>query len=177
MTFAGPLRQLNAERALLDDAFAALQVTLCEDRPAGTAPALIDRFENIVTELQAGATELADHLESLRSSPRFSLDAEQLKEIHELVLRMERCYWHELAGYAALGELIRMGHERGRAWQAWSHVVLTATQACSPPLEATHSALIDCWSEIAARRPPLATVTSLRKPEAIRPTPDTQTHR
>jgi hypothetical protein len=138
---------------------------------------LIDRFENIVTELQGAATELADRLQPLQSSPKASVDAEQLKEIHELVLRMERCYWHELAGYAALGELIRMGHERGRAWQAWTQVVLTATQACSPPLEATHSALIECWSEFAERRPQPATVIGLPKLAAVRSTQDGQTNR
>jgi hypothetical protein len=168
MTFAASLRQLTTQQTLLDEALAALHVTLCEDRPAGTAPALLDRFENIVTELRGGATELADHLQSLQTTARSALDAERLGQIHELVLRMERCYWHELAAYAAFGELMRMGHERGRAWQAWSQVVLKATQACSPPLEGTHSALLECWSGFAERRLPLATVTSLSKPQPVR---------
>lgn len=169
MTFASSVRQLGTQRTLLDEAFGALHVTLCEDRPASTVPALVDRFENIVTELRGVVAELSDSLQQLQARPRSSTDAEQLKEIHELVLRMERCYWHELASYVPLGELMRMGQERGRAWQAWSQVVLTATAACVPPLEAIHSALIECWSELAERRPSLATVTSLPKPE---PAPD-----
>jgi hypothetical protein len=161
MTIATSLRQLETQRRQLDEALCALQVTLSEDRPFGAVPALVDRFENVATELHGIATDLGERIDRLQQE--HSIDADRMREIHELMHSFARCYWHEFARYAPLRELLHMGDERGRAWQAWTQVVRSAVESCEAPFDRANSALIECWSWLADRRVAHGPAASLAK--------------
>jgi predicted lipid-binding transport protein (Tim44 family) len=155
MSLEAALGALRSELAGLQDVMSALHVTVMEDRPARGAVILVDRLDNVVTELSS-ALEEAD----ARAAQALQIDQPHgplenvraiLRQIQELLNRFTAKYVGELASHHAIEQLLQMGRERGREWRAWSQEVKTAVERCQIPLGTVASAMADCWSELADR--------------------------
>jgi hypothetical protein len=152
MTLHASMTDLERRLAALEETVAALHVTLSEDRPAGDAPALVDRFDNAAAELRGVISETRTQLRTAIASEANAPGA--LRDAHRLVNYLTTCYWRDLGSYGAVSRLMEMGAEHGRAWQSWCRVTHASIESCAEPLAQVQSALLDSWSELADRRAP-----------------------
>ena len=160
MSLLTQVRALEDRLRSLDEAASALQTTLCEDRPLGEPPALVDAFENAVLDLLSDCQEA---LQCLRLTVSW-LDAgvairdvrDELVKVHTLMARLEEHYWSRLASYKPLAQLLTMGGERGPQWRGWSRVVEAAIGDCGVGIAGAERVLINCWSELCERLLPAA---------------------
>jgi hypothetical protein len=155
MSLETTLESLRRELAGLQDAVSSLQVTATEDKPARGDAVLVDRLDNLVTDLSSTVEE-ADAIATQAiqgSQPNGPLVQTRiaLREIHGLLNRFGALYAVELAAYDPVQQLLEMGRERGREWRDWSQVVKTAIERCAAPMKATASAIMECWNELAER--------------------------
>jgi hypothetical protein len=126
-----------------------------EDRPARGAVVLVDRLDNLVTDLSSALEEAdarAVHAMQI-SQPNGPLENVRaaLRDIHELFNRVTAWYAGDLAAHDHIARLLAMGRERGREWREWSQEVKTAIERCAPPMKAVAAAIVNCWSELAER--------------------------
>lgn len=146
---------LRGELARLQEAVSALLVTVTEDKPARGAVVLVDRLDNLVTELSSILEEAdARAAQALQGSqPNGALEKVRsaFRDIHELLNRFTIRYAGELATHDHIAQLLEMGGERGREWREWSRVVKTAIERCATPMHAVAGATLACWSELAER--------------------------
>lgn len=56
-----------------------------------------------------------------------------------------------MSSYRHIAELVRLGRQRGRVWQAWTETVQTAMEQTQPEMENVNRALLSCWQEVAER--------------------------
>jgi hypothetical protein len=150
MSLEAALTSMRRELVGLQDAVAALRVTVVEDVPAGDAVVLVDRVENLVTELTgaleeaeartAGALQASEELEGVRGA---------LGDVHALLNRCAVSHIGELAAHDHLARLLAMGRERGREWREWTQEVKTAIERCPRPMSAVMAVLVECWKELA----------------------------
>jgi hypothetical protein len=154
MTLQSSITHLDDSLATLEEAVAALHVTLSEDRPAGDVPALVDRFDNTAAELRG---DIAEARAKLRAAPGSDTRAtEALRDCHRLLNGLSAIYLRGLASYGAVSDLMDMGDERGRAWQSWCRATLASIESCAEPLAQAHNGLLESWSELAERRAPVS---------------------
>jgi len=155
MSLEATFDSLRSDLARLQDAVSALLVTVTEDKPARGAVVLVDRLDNLVTELSSILEEAdARAVQALQGSqPNGRLEESRaaLRDIHELLNRFTSRYAGELATYDHIAQLLEMGGERGREWRQWSQVVKTAIERCAAPMRVVAEATLDCWSELAER--------------------------
>lgn len=155
MSLEATFETLRHALAALQEAVSALHVTVTEDKPARGAAVLVDRLDNLVTDL-SGLIEEADARipravqSSQPNGPLHEVRA-ALVAIHELLNRFTAVYAGELAAHDPVAQLLEMGRERGREWREWSEVVKTAIERCASPLQAAAGALLESWSELTDR--------------------------
>ncbi|MFN0101394.1 MAG: hypothetical protein ACKV2U_04805 [Bryobacteraceae bacterium] len=155
MSLEGAFESLRREFTRLQEAVSALHVTVTEDKPARGAAVLVDRLDNLVTDL-SGTLEEADARAAHAvqgSGLNGPLDAVRiaLRRIHELLNGFTALYTGDLASHDRISRLLEMGRERGREWREWSQEVKTAIERCAPPMKAAAAAILECWSELAER--------------------------
>jgi hypothetical protein len=148
------LEDLNGRLRQLDDAVAALHVTVTEDRPALGESALVDRVENHVSDvlgLVEGALQHAEAASEAFDAARGAAAIAHLFRAHELLNQAASRHYGELASHDALVELLRMGRERGPQWLAWSRVTKSAVESSASLVLETQRALAESWQEAAER--------------------------
>ena len=155
MSLEVALESLRRELAHLQEAVTALRVTVIEDAPRQGGVVLVDRLDNMVTDLSS-AIEEADARVALAlpvGSPNGTFESLRagMREIHLLVGRFQLSYIRDLAHYDRIAELLEMGRERERGWREWSGEVKTAIERCAAPMAAVAAAMAECWSELAER--------------------------
>jgi hypothetical protein len=155
MSLEATFESLRRDLARWQEAVSALHVTVTEDKPARGAAVLVDRLDNLVTDLSSTLEE-ADALaaQAIQGNQlNGPLDQERtvLREIHQLINRFTALYVNELAAHDAIAQLLEMGRERGREWREWSQEVKTAIERCAAPMKSAAGALLECWSELAER--------------------------
>jgi hypothetical protein len=152
MSLEGALERLRNDLARLQEAVSSLHVTATEDKPARGDAVLVDRLDNLVTDLSSTLEEAdARATQAIQGSqPNGPLDQTRiaLREIHGLINRFIASYGGELAAHDPVQQLLEMGRERGREWRAWSQVVKTAIERCAAPMKAAAGAIRECWSEL-----------------------------
>jgi hypothetical protein len=154
MSLGATLETLHRELARLREAISALHVTVAEDRPACGAAMLVDQLDNVVVELSSTLEEAeARALQAREGNGSSPPDGTRvaLREVHTLLNRFTALFAGELANHNRVALLIEMGRERGREWREWAQVVKTAIESCAAPMQATASALLECWSELTER--------------------------
>jgi hypothetical protein len=146
---------LRRELARLQEAVSSLLVTVTEDKPAHGAAVLVDRLDNLVTDLSSTLEEAdvraAQALHGSQLNGPLENVRAAMRDIHELLNRFTAVYAGELATHDRIAQLLEMGGERGREWREWSEVVKTAIERCATPMLAVAGAMLDCWSELAER--------------------------
>ena len=155
MSLESTFTTLRREIAGLQEALSALQVTIAEDKPPRGSAALVDRLDNVVTDL-AGALEEAGAAAARAQQsfqPNGPLDGPRgaLVDVHRSVNRFTAAYISELALHDHIAQLLEMGRERGRDWRDWSQVVKTAIERCAIPAELVCDAVLESWSELTDR--------------------------
>jgi len=155
MALETTLGSLAAALARLQDVLSALRVTVVEDRPARGASVLVDRLDNLVTELSSALEEADARVAQALQVNEFNGSLEQVRAIaahvHGLVNRFTAKYSGELASHDQIAQLLEMGGERGREWRAWSQEVKTAVERCRVPLAGLADTMVQCWMELGDR--------------------------
>jgi hypothetical protein len=155
MSLEAALGSLRDELARLQDTVSALRVTVMEDAPRRGGVVLVDRLDNVVTDLSS-AVEEADARAALAlpvgpPNGTFETLRAAMREIHRLIDRFQLSYVRDLAHHDRIAELLAMGRERERGWREWSREVKTAIERCAAPMAAAANAMAECWSELAER--------------------------
>lgn len=155
MSLEAALESLRRELAHLQEAVTALRVTVIEDAPRRGGVVLVDRLDNVVTDLSS-AIEEADARVALEvpvGSPNGTFEPlrEAMRKVHDLIGRFQQSYIRDLANHDRIAELLEMGRERERGWREWSQVVKTAIERCAAPMATVANAIAECWSELAER--------------------------
>ena len=155
MSLETTFESLRRELARLQEAVSSLHVTATEDKPVRGDAVLVDRLDNLVTDLSSTLEEADARItQAIQGSrPNGPLDQTRiaLGEIHGLINRFTALYGGELAAHDPVQQLLQMGSERGREWRAWSQVVKTAIERCAAPMKAAADTITECWSELAER--------------------------
>jgi hypothetical protein len=144
-------QRLHAVLTQLRAALSDLRVTIMEDCPLNNKVALVDHFENSVTDLLGlveealnticGATQAQDTL------GRAEVPRNALLLVHRRLNLLAQDYRNKLAAYDNIYSLRQLGRERGGEWRSWSSVVKETIERCAAPLDAVHEAIQDCWEE------------------------------
>lgn len=146
---------LRGELTRLQEAVAALHVTVTEDRPARGGALLVDRLDTLLTDLTSTLDEAGaniGHAEMSVQANRSLHDVHTaLQRMHELLNRFSARYVAELADHAHVAQLLEMGRERGHGWRQWCEVVEKAIAQCAAPLNEVARATLVCWNELADR--------------------------
>jgi hypothetical protein len=155
MSLESSIESLRRKLAALQDSISDLQVTVSEDKPSRGSAVLVDRLDNVVTELASALEEAsARSLEaSLAARQTSQLDQcrHALHGVHELINRFTALHADRLAAHDPVSQLLEMGRERGREWREWSQEVKTAIVRVAAPTREIAGALLECWSELAER--------------------------
>ena len=155
MSLEAALALLRRELARLSEAVSELRVTVTEDQPARGGVVLVDRLDNVVTDLSSALEEAdaraAQALEISQPNGPLEHARAALRDIHGLLNQFTASYVTELAAHDHIAQLLEMGRERGREWREWSQEVTTAIERCALPMKAVAGALVECWSELAER--------------------------
>jgi len=157
MSLSATLGQLTDDLLRLNDSLSALDVTVREDRPSPPSPALVDGLGDSIAELlgsvEEAITSAAQAARMVELDARSTEIVTALYGIHHALNRVAQRYAQDLASYEKTEMLLRMGRTRGREWRAFSEVVRSGTVHLARPLAASHSALLECWRDLAERQP------------------------
>ena len=155
MSLEATLESFRRQLARLQEAVSALHVTVSEDKPARGAVVLVDQLDTLLTDLSSAQEEAAARamqaLHGIQPNGPLENVRAALPDIHELLNRFTAQYAGELATHDRIAQLLEMGGERGREWQAWSQEVKTGIERCALHLKAAAGAMLECWSELAER--------------------------
>jgi hypothetical protein len=151
MGLESAFQRLQAELIRLRDALSDLRVTIIEDCPINNEVALVDHFENSVTDLLGLVEEALNAIGSAAQAKGPLGRAEAVRNslllTHRRLHRLTQDYRDKLAAYDNIRSLRQLGRERGGEWQSWCSVVREAIEGCAAPLDAVHEAIQDCWGE------------------------------
>lgn len=151
MGLESAFQRLNAELTRLRDALSDLHVTIVEDYPLSNEVALVDQFENSVTDLLGLVDEALNAIGSTSQAKdtlgRAEATRDALLLAHRRLHRLAQDYRNKLAAYDNIYLLRQLGRERGGEWRSWCGVVKDAIERCAAPLDAVHEAIQDCWEE------------------------------
>jgi hypothetical protein len=155
MSLETTFESLRRELARLQEAVSSLHVTATEDKPVRGDAVLVDRLDNLVTDLSSMLEEadvrVTQAIQGSEADGPLVQTRIALRAIHRLFNRFTALYGGELAAHDPVQQLLEMGRERGREWRDWSRVVKTAIERCAAPMKAATGAITECWSELAER--------------------------
>ena len=155
MSLEKTLESLRRQLALLQEAVSSLHVTAMEDKPVRGDAVLVDRLDNLLTDLSSTLEEadarVTQAIQGSQLNGRLDQTRMALLEIHGLLNEFTASYGGELAAYDPVQQLLEMGCERGREWKDWSRVIKTAIERCAAPMKAVARAIMECWGELADR--------------------------
>jgi len=155
MSLDAAFDSLHRELTQLQEAVAALHVTVIEDRPTGGATMLVDQLDTVIADLSGALDEATDRVvQAMRANQANGpLDAVRSAalDVHKSLNRFTELYVGELATHDRIAQLLEMGIERGRGWREWSLVVKTAIERCARPMKTAADAMAQCWAEVAER--------------------------
>lgn len=151
MALASALVQLSLQWRQLCEAVREMRVTIVEDKPGDVM--LADDLTNAADDMLGAAEEaLALLAPGLK---RNELDDRDMRSIlascHDQFITLSSRYMNGLSSYRHIAELVRLGRERGRAWQAWTQMVQAALEHTLPEMENVSRAQLACWQELAER--------------------------
>jgi hypothetical protein len=149
MGLGSAFQRLQVELTRLRDALSDLRVTIMEDRPLNDEVALVDHFENSVTDLLGLAEEALEAI-GTAAGARDPLGCVQstrnsLLLAHRRLHRLAQNYRNNLAAYDEIYSLRQLARERGGEWRSWCSVVKEAIERCAGPLDTVQEAIQDCW--------------------------------
>lgn len=165
MTLESTFDLLQTRLRQLDDLFAALGVTVVEDRPLervlarggvdGPAAAPVERAGDKVIEVHGWITGAVEAATECRGAvaPPIDVDGARraLAACHEKFSRAAQEFWCELVSYERIAELTEFGRDRGGESRAWSKGVVVALEQCRGPINDVNETLLLCWQELAER--------------------------
>jgi hypothetical protein len=151
MGLESAFKRLEVELKRLRDALSDLRVTIMEDYPLNNEVALVDHFENYVTDLLGLVEEALNAIGSAAWAQGHLDRAEAVRNslllAHRHLNRVAQNYRNDLAAYDNMYSLRQLGRERGGEWRSWCSVVKEAIERCAAPLDAVHEAIQGCWQE------------------------------
>jgi hypothetical protein len=151
MGLESAFQRLHVELTRLRDALSDLRVTIMEDCPLNNKVALVDHFENSVTDLLGSVDEVLNAIGRAAQTQdplrRAEVARNSLLLTHRRLHRLAQDYRNKLAAYDNIYSLRQLGRERGGEWRSWCSVVKEAIERCAAPLDAVHEAIQDCWEE------------------------------
>ena len=156
MSLAIQLRTLTRRLVDLRRSITELRLTAVEDRPVDPDIALVDRIEDVVTDLQSAVEGAAGAAAS--AMPRSASGAADTETAGTALVRCQayldrarRSLWRDLLSYDSVLSLRTVGREHGGEWSAWTSAVEDALARCEPTLDAASAALDATWRELAER--------------------------
>ena len=151
MALAATLIELNKQWRQLCEAVREMRVTIVEDKPGDVM--LADDLSNAVDDMLGAAEEALAILGP--SLQRSELDDKEVRcalvSCHNQFIGLSSRFMGGMSSYRHIAELVRLGRQRGRVWQAWTETVQTAMEQTQPEMENVNRALLSCWQEVAER--------------------------
>jgi hypothetical protein len=151
MGLESAFQRLHIELTRLRDALSDLRVTIMEDCPLNNKVALVDHFENSVTDLLGLVEEALNAIGSVLQAqgPPGRAEAARyaLLIVQRRLHRLAQDYRNKLVAYDNIYSLRQLGRERGGEWRSWCGVLKEAIERCAAPLDTVHEAIQDCWEE------------------------------
>lgn len=155
MSLEAAFDSLHRQLIQLQEAVAALHVTVTEDRPTGGAAMLVDQLDGVVADLSGSLDEANDRLMQAMRANQTNAPLDTVRaaahDVHKALNRFTALYVDELATHDRIAQLLEMGIERGRGWREWSLVVKTAIERCALPMKTVADAMAESWAEVAER--------------------------
>lgn len=156
MSLAIQLRTLARRLVDFRRSVTELRLTAVEDRPVDPDIALVDRIEDVVTDLQSaveGAAGVAASAVPRTASNGIDTDAVSaaLVRCQAYLDKARRSLWRDLLSYDSVLSLRTVGREHGGEWSAWTSAVEDALSRCEPALDAAGAALDATWRDLAER--------------------------
>lgn len=156
MSLGTQLRTLARRLVDLRRSVTELRLTAVEDRPVDPDIALVDRIENVVTDLQSAVEGAASAAAS--AVPRTASGAVDTEVVGAALVRCQayldkarRALWRDLLSYDSVLSLRTVGREHGGEWSGWTSAVEDALARCEPALDAAGAALDAAWRDVAER--------------------------
>ena len=155
MALEATFRELHSQLKKLQDNLLALRLTVAEDKPLRGEAALVDQFEDSITDVMGLFDECLNASRRAQKAVVNPVDLgsarRDLTTCQELFHRAERQFSDELISYEKLRDLASVREKRGREWASWASSVKHGLEQCRQPIDAVSKALIACWQEIAER--------------------------
>jgi hypothetical protein len=146
---------LHRQLVQLQEAVAALHVTVTEDRPTGGAAMLVDQLDAVVADLSGAIDEANVHLMHAVHASQTNAPLDTVRraahDVHRALNRFTELYVGELATHDRIAQLLEMGIERGHGWREWSLVVKTTIERSAVPMKTVADAMAESWAEVAER--------------------------
>lgn len=161
MTLGDAFARLGAATRNLADVLCAVRVTVCEDRPDGTATLAVDELTDAIVELAGEAEALRDNLRVYGGAEPSGPEAEGLVSLAQgAVNSIADGLSERVLACDRLTEVERSARRAGAAWRSWWAATERGLIECQPAVRAARDELFGCWRELIAR-------TSLRVPVAF----------
>jgi hypothetical protein len=140
MTLRSEFSLLDREIRQLAEAWRALEVTVCEDQPAGDGLAAATKLAESVSE---GTAELGPAVHAVRGP--FSADA--LHATTTAVIMVHRRLDEDFRAHPAMNALLLAARGRGGQWRGWVRSVAAGADRCAEAVRAAEDAILRCWRE------------------------------
>lgn len=137
MTFRAEFAELAGKVRALAEAWRALELAVCEDRPDGEGLAVADHLGEVATD---GTAEL-------RAATLASATAEGLHTTAAALLWIRRRVDDEYRSHAKVTALLRGVQGRETEWRGWVKGVLRGADRCVDALGDAEDAMLRCWRE------------------------------
>jgi hypothetical protein len=137
MTFRAEFTVLNGKVRLLADAWHALELAVCEDRPGGEGLAVADHLAEVVTD---GAAEL-------QAATLAPATADGLHTTAAALLWVRRRIDDEYRSHTGVSALLRGVQGRETEWRGWVKGVRRGADRCVDALRDAEDAMLRCWRE------------------------------
>jgi hypothetical protein len=163
MTLGDAFAGLRAATRNLADVLCAVRVTVCEDRPDGTATLSVDELTDAIVELAGEAEALRDRVRTHGCAELSGPEAESLVSLAQSTINnIADGLSERVLACDRLAEVERSARRAGSAWHSWWAATERGLIECEPAVRDVRDKLFACWRELIARpSPPVGTAVPL----------------